>query len=177
MADEPRIPAWTPEWFGFTDNGMKWLADQGLQWIKVCADPGDLIVWDSRIPHYNVPTQTQQDRFAIYTCFMPVRDASQEDLERKKEAFESKYFLGPHSWFFIVGMSVQHVYVRMDANLRLSERLGTTHWPNARHVAETNVAMRDGKPDLCSRERPIEEPQLNERTFKLTGIPYIQARA
>ena len=90
MADEPRIPAWTPEWFGFTDNGMKWLADRGLEWVKVCANPGDLIVWDSRTPHYNVPTQTTQDRFAVYTCFMPVKDASQEDLIRKKEAFESE---------------------------------------------------------------------------------------
>jgi hypothetical protein len=95
MADEPRIPAWTPEWYGFTDNGMKWLADRGLEWVKVCADPGDLIVWDSRIPHYNVPTQTSQDRFAIYTCFMPVRDASHEDLLRKKVAFESMYPMSP----------------------------------------------------------------------------------
>lgn len=95
MADEERIPAWTPEWYGFTTAGMKWLADQGLEWVKVCADPGDLIVWDSRTPHYNVPTQTQQDRFAIYTCFMPVRDASQEDLKRKKDAFESMYLPAP----------------------------------------------------------------------------------
>lgn len=89
MADEERIPAWTPEWYGFTENGMKWLNDHGLEWIKVCADPGDLIVWDSRIPHYNVPTKTTQDRFAIYTCFMPVKYATQEDLIRKKDAFES----------------------------------------------------------------------------------------
>jgi hypothetical protein len=41
----PLIPAWTPEWFGFTDNGMKWLEKKGLEWIKVCAEPGDLLVW------------------------------------------------------------------------------------------------------------------------------------
>lgn len=46
MADEERIPAWTPEWYGFTQNGMKWLAEKGLEWVKVCAEPGDLIVWD-----------------------------------------------------------------------------------------------------------------------------------
>ena len=40
MKDEPRIPAWTPEWFGFTDNGMKWLEKKGCKWVKVCADPG-----------------------------------------------------------------------------------------------------------------------------------------
>jgi hypothetical protein len=45
MADEPRIPAWTPEWFGFTENGMKWLEKKGLKWVKVCAEPGDLLLW------------------------------------------------------------------------------------------------------------------------------------
>jgi hypothetical protein len=88
MVDEPRIPAWTPEWFGFTKNGMKWLEDHGLEWVKVCAEPGDLILWDSRTPHYNVPSTSKQDRMAIYTCYMPVSEATQEDLIRKKRAFE-----------------------------------------------------------------------------------------
>lgn len=56
------------------------------------------------------------------------------------------------------------------------DRLGTTHWPNAVHVG-TNVAMRDGKPSPESRDRPVQEPVLNERTFKLTGIPYIKQEA
>lgn len=86
--DEPRIPAWTPEWYGFTDNGMQWLEEKGCEWVKVCADPGDLLVWDSRTPHYNLSSKTNQPRFAIYTCFMPVADASQEDLIRKKDALD-----------------------------------------------------------------------------------------
>jgi len=142
MAGEERIPAWTPEWYGFTEAGMKWLDKAGLEWVKVEAKPGDLIVWDSRTPHYNVPAKEQQDRLAIYTCFMPVADVSQEDLLRKKEAFE--------------------------------KRLGTTHWPNARHVG-SNVAKRNGGDDVVSRDRPLHEPKLSERAFKLTGIPYIKA--
>ncbi|KAL3419177.1 phytanoyl-CoA dioxygenase [Phlyctema vagabunda] len=142
MVDEPRIPAWTPEWYGFTDKGMKWLEDRGLEWVKVCAEPGDLILWDSRTPHYNVPTSSKQDRMAIYTCFMPVSEATQEDLIRKKRAFE--------------------------------ERLGTTHWPNARHLG-TNIAKRDGSDCPHNRSRPSVEPVLTERAFKLTGIPYIKA--
>ena len=59
----------------------------------------------------------------------------------------------------------------------LVERLGTTHWPNAQFVAGSNQAMRDGKPCPKSRDRPIEEPVLNERTYRLTGIPYIKASA
>ena len=107
MKDEERIPAWTPEWYGFTENGMKWLEDNGCEWVKVEAEPGDLLLcklkidtpWylvtdelpgDSRTPHYNVPAKGTQDRLAIYTCFMPVADATQEDLIRKKAAFDSK---------------------------------------------------------------------------------------
>lgn len=144
MKDEPRIPAWTPEWFGFTDNGMKWLEEKGCEWYKVCADPGDLIVWDSRTPHYNVPPKSNVDRLAIYTCYMPVADATQEDLIKKKDAYE--------------------------------RRVGTTHWPNARHTG-WNDAKRNGQPDHVVRDRPLNDPVLSERTYKLTGIPYIKAQA
>lgn len=39
----------------------------------------------------------------------------------------------------------------------------------------SNEAMRDGKPDFIKRDRPINDPVLSERAFKLTGIPYIRA--
>lgn len=94
-----------------------------------------------RTPHYNVPVTSKQDRFAIYTCYMPVSSATQEDLIRKKKAFE--------------------------------DRVGTTHWPNAMHTG-SNVAQRNGKPDHIVRDRPLHEPILSERAFKLTGIPYIE---
>ncbi|CAI4219798.1 unnamed protein product [Parascedosporium putredinis] len=142
MRGEERIPAWTKEWYGFTDAGMKWLADNGCEWIKVEAGPGDLLLWDSRTAHYNVPATGTQDRLAIYTCYMPVAEASQDDLIRKKAAWEA--------------------------------RVGTTHWPNALHSG-TNVAMKDGKPFGIQRDRPLNDAVLNERTFKLTGIPYIKA--
>jgi hypothetical protein len=44
LKDEERIPAWTNEWYGFTDRGMAWLKDAGLEWIKVEAEPGDLLL-------------------------------------------------------------------------------------------------------------------------------------
>ncbi|CAK7207207.1 hypothetical protein SEUCBS139899_010016 [Sporothrix eucalyptigena] len=93
---EDRIPAWTREWYGYTEKGMKWLEEHGHEWIKVEAEPGDLLLWDSRTPHYNVPAKGKQDRLAIYTCFMPVADASQEDLLRKREAYEKR--VGTTHW-------------------------------------------------------------------------------
>ncbi|PYI12703.1 hypothetical protein BO78DRAFT_402582 [Aspergillus sclerotiicarbonarius CBS 121057] len=142
MSHDERIPAWTPEWYGFTDAGMAWLSSHGLQWEKVCAGPGDLIVWDSRTPHYNVAPRGEVDRLAVYACYMPVREVGRADLVRKREAFEC--------------------------------RLGTSHWPNAQHVSKTNIAMRDGKPCPVARERPVQEPVLSERVFRLTGIPYLE---
>lgn len=88
MAWETPIPAWNPEWYGFTDAGMKWLADHGTKWTKICAEPGDLLLWDSRTPHYNLSSTTQQSRFCVYTCYMPASEATQEELKRKKVAFE-----------------------------------------------------------------------------------------
>ena len=88
--DEPdKIWAWTKEWYGFTDKGRQWLADKGCEWIKVNAEPGDLLLWDSRTPHYNLSPSGSAPRFCVYTCYMPVVDATQEELLRKKGAFET----------------------------------------------------------------------------------------
>ncbi|KAN0122959.1 hypothetical protein V8E51_001285 [Hyaloscypha variabilis] len=139
---ETRIHQWTNEWYGFKEDGMKWLKDHGTEWVKVCAEPGDLLIWDSRTPHYNLSSTSSSPRFCVYTCYMPVSDATQEDLIRKKAAFEAF--------------------------------LGTTHWPNAMHSG-SNVAKRNGVPDPHNRDRPETLPVLNEKGFKLTGIPYIKA--
>ncbi|KAJ1325430.1 phytanoyl-CoA hydroxylase [Microdochium nivale] len=87
--EKEKVWAWTKEWYGFTDAGMKWLKDRGCEWIKVEADPGDLIIWDSRTPHYNQAPTSENPRFCAYTCYMPAADATQEDLLRKKYAYEN----------------------------------------------------------------------------------------
>jgi len=88
--DEPnKIWSWTKEWYGFTEKGMAWLEKKGYKWVKVNAEPGDLIMWDSRTPHYNLSPEGTTPRLATYTCYMPVAEASQEDLIRKKTAFDN----------------------------------------------------------------------------------------
>ena len=87
--EEDRIWAWTKEWYGFTGKGMEWLKEKGCEWVKINAEPGDLLVWDSRTPHYNLSPEGTSPRFCAYTCYMPVADATQEDLIRKKAAFEN----------------------------------------------------------------------------------------
>ncbi|UPL00743.1 hypothetical protein LCI18_011677 [Fusarium solani-melongenae] len=88
--NEPdKIWAWTNEWYGFTDTGLEWLKQKGCEWIKINAEPGDLLLWDSRTPHYNVSPEGEVPRFCTYTCYMPVAEATQEDLVRKKAAFDN----------------------------------------------------------------------------------------
>lgn len=52
----------------------------------------------------------------------------------------------------------------------------TTHWPNAMHVVDLPV-FRNGEPDPYNRSSPRVKPQLSERGFKLTGIPYLEQMA
>lgn len=141
--NEPnKIWAWTNEWYGFTDEGMAWLEKKGCEWVKINAEPGDLILWDSRTPHYNLSPTGSTPRICAYTCYMPATDASQEDLVRKKDAFETTQ--------------------------------STTHWPNALHVGGIPV-LRNGQPCQYNTGKPRQAPQLSDRGFKLTGIPYIEA--
>jgi hypothetical protein len=69
---------------------MAWLEEKGYKWEKVCAEPGDLIVWDSRTPHYNLPPTGDRPRFCAYTCYLPAAEISKEDLLKKKRAIEGK---------------------------------------------------------------------------------------
>lgn len=88
--NEPnKIWAWTKEWYGFTEEGLSWLRDKGCEWVKPNAEPGDLLVWDSRTPHYNLSPEGEQPRFCFYTCYLPAAEATQEELIRKKMAFET----------------------------------------------------------------------------------------
>ncbi len=130
---------------------VSWFEERRYQWEKVCAGAGDLVVWDSRTPHYNVSGSSLESkaRFAAYLCYIPVSAASQEDLRRKREAFE--------------------------------KRMGTIHWPDATVVRgnETWIkgvgeAGRRGVLDPMNRLRPKTEPRLGERASKLMGIPYIR---
>ncbi|KAJ5661468.1 uncharacterized protein N7477_009084 [Penicillium maclennaniae] len=62
---------------------MNWLKAKGCEWVKVEAEPGDLLLGFA-----HVSSESNQNRFAVYTCYMPVADATKEELEVKKKAFE-----------------------------------------------------------------------------------------
>lgn len=129
----------------FKETGLKWLQERGLEWVKVNAGPGDLVLWDSRAPHYNKSPTGDQARFAIYTCMAPVSAITQDELVAKRVLFE--------------------------------ESRGTSHWPQSfqPHIRDYVKPVRNGKEDDLNTWKPRQFPQLNERAYKLTGIPYIKA--
>jgi hypothetical protein len=159
--EKNKVWTWTKEWYGFTDAGMAWLRDRGFKWEKVCAEPGDLIVWDSRTPHYNLTPTGNMPRFCAYTCFLPAVEISKEDLIKKKKAFEGESFS-------------MMLYTQLTTT---AECQSTTHWPNA--VQEVTLPiLRDGVDDPLNFRVPKSgKPQLSERAYKLTGIPYIETKA
>jgi ectoine hydroxylase-related dioxygenase (phytanoyl-CoA dioxygenase family) len=63
-------PTWgSGDWFGFTETEVEWYTKRGCELRKVCAEPGDLIVWDSRTVHFNETPRSQNLRAVICTWF------------------------------------------------------------------------------------------------------------
>ncbi|KAF9043649.1 hypothetical protein BDZ89DRAFT_1059571 [Hymenopellis radicata] len=73
----------------FTDEQMEWLESRpGAEWHKVCAHPGDLIMWDSRVCHYGTPPTSGNARIAAYVCYKPASLITPELLTYKLKLFE-----------------------------------------------------------------------------------------
>lgn len=61
-------PAWgavPDDWHGFSEEEVGWFEERGCEVVKVCCEPGDLVVWDSRTVHYNVLPTGEQKRAVI----------------------------------------------------------------------------------------------------------------
>ncbi|KAJ6094783.1 hypothetical protein N7467_002296 [Penicillium canescens] len=122
----------------FSDAQLEWY---GIQPHKVCAEPGDLILWDSRLIHYGAEPTEKSDviRTVIYASYTPTSLASVEALETKAEIFKQ--------WG------------------------GTTHWPHDNIVPREKRAFReDGTPDPKNREEPLNKPEITDQLLKLAGV-------
>ncbi|GAA6037987.1 hypothetical protein JCM8097_009527 [Rhodosporidiobolus ruineniae] len=142
--NEEREFRWTNEMYLFKETGLEWLKEKGYEWVKVNAEPGDLILWDSRVPHYNCPPKGEQTRFVVYVSMMPVSNTTQDELRQKKWLFENTK--GHSHW-------AQGFQPFVEAFV---------------------TPKRNGVPDPLNKWAPRKPPVLSERAFKLTGIPYIE---
>lgn len=72
----------------FKGPHVEWYKEQGCKLVKVCAEPGDLILWDSRSMHYAAFPTSDEIRTIIYACYTPAKLAKPEDMKLKSELFK-----------------------------------------------------------------------------------------
>lgn len=127
-----------------SEEEMNWFESRGITPMKVLAEPGDLILWDSRTVHWGGEPTAHSDtiRTVIYASYSPAKLATEEVLRRKKEALESFR--------------------------------ATTHWAHDNIILRDQmVHLEDGSVDPRNRSQPLEEPEYTERLLQLAGVqPY-----
>ncbi|KAJ5812712.1 Phytanoyl-CoA dioxygenase [Penicillium robsamsonii] len=131
----------------FTVEEIQWFEDHGMKPHKVLAEPGDLLVWDSRTVHWGgEPTVNSNTiRTVIYASYAPVELATKESLKLKKEAFESYQ--------------------------------ATTHWPHENIIKRDGVVyLPDGKVDPRNRSVPLEAPEHTDQLLQLAGVKSYRKR-
>lgn len=142
---ETDMTSWTLlDRYMFDEAQLNWFKTRGCHPHKVCAEVGDLILWDSRTIHYGMePTEKCNTiRTVIYAAYTPASLASPESLEKKAKVFKAYG--------------------------------GTTNWPHDNIVIRDTRAMReDGTRCPMDRDEPVEKPEMSDKLLKLAGvIPY-----
>lgn len=125
----------------FNQEEMDWFRSHGLNPIKVLAEPGDLILWDSRTIHWGGEPTEKSDtiRTVIYAAYAPAEMASEEALIEKRRVFEAYG--------------------------------ATTHWPHDNIKLRDLLARRpDGTIDPRNRTEPLEKPERTVRLLQLAGL-------
>jgi len=118
----------------------EWYKAHGCKEVKVTCPPGSVIMWDSRLIHYNrMPTGTRT-RIATYACYCPKALATPEILARKAEVFQNRW-------------NTSHWPVNNEVR-----------------VLRFGPPLRNGKPDPHNRDRPVHEPTETDTLLKLVGI-------
>lgn len=132
------------DWCGFGSDEIAWWWNKGVLPVKSTAEPGYLILWDSRTIHWGGrPTDDSKAiTTGIYVSFGPAKEATEEVLAKKKRVFE--------------------------------EYGSTTHWAHEDiHQRPLLACLPDGSPDPSDRSEPLEKPEMGDRMKTLAGImPY-----
>ncbi|KAK2589642.1 hypothetical protein QQS21_012682 [Conoideocrella luteorostrata] len=116
--------------FDWTDETLQWFRDRGCEWVKPSMDPGDFILWDSRTVHYGAAPLGTTKRMAIYTCYKPIEFLSEEQRERKVEAFNRGYMTSHDPTDFVLKQeqmadwNTLHPYGRPTINRATKQAIG-----------------------------------------------------
>lgn len=86
--DRSNVQAKHFDFYGFTEQEVKWFEARGCKQIKANLDPGDFIIWDSRTIHHVALPESDTIRTVIYACYTPRALAKPEDVAYKAELFK-----------------------------------------------------------------------------------------
>ncbi|BGP45399.1 hypothetical protein JCM10450v2_001217 [Rhodotorula kratochvilovae] len=79
------------DWHVFQEEERQWFLDHGCEWVKVCAEPGDLILWSSHTMHQNCPPSGSRDRVVTYVCLGPAALMTDEDKAVREYTFREGF--------------------------------------------------------------------------------------
>ncbi|BEI92616.1 uncharacterized protein CcaverHIS019_0502440 [Cutaneotrichosporon cavernicola] len=129
--------------YRYPPQDFEWYKNHGAEVVKVCANEGDLILWDSRTVHWNRSPTGTQTRFVSYVCYAPRSRMSEDELETKLEVFRNRE--GTTHWPF---MNVI---------------------PARRKVGGIPTRP-DGTPDPADRQRPLHDVKETPEVMRLVGV-------
>lgn len=128
----------------FNDKDVEYFHSRCGTPIRVEAEAGDLILWDSRTVHWGgEPTEKSNTiRTVMYVAYTPAKLASAESIRQKKRVFEA---FG-----------------------------STTHWPHDNiKMRDPYPYLPNGTIDPRNRTEPLEKPEFSDRLLQLAGVkPY-----
>jgi hypothetical protein len=115
----------------FTDEQLSWFTNQGIKAQKICAQPGDLLIWDSRTIHWGAePTEKSKTiRTVIYTSYAPASLATAETMEMKVKVFKA--------WECTSHWPHDNIVLRKTQSLLMMERLILN--PEKSHLRNRNL--------------------------------------
>ncbi|KAK1056849.1 hypothetical protein LTR74_014593 [Friedmanniomyces endolithicus] len=134
----------TENGYDYTDEDVAFYHAQGCKEVKICANAGDLILWDSRTIHWNASPVGEQIRFISYVCCCPRNMASEGELARKLEVFQARK--GSTHW----------------PNMNVIPADGTKH--------DALPCRPNGSVDPANRLRPFIEPEETPTVMRLVGV-------
>lgn len=83
----------TSRFFKLTPEILQYYLDRGCVYHRISAPAGSIVAWDSRTVHCgSEPLQTRTRptmRAVVYVCYMPRANATEKQLQKKREAFQS----------------------------------------------------------------------------------------
>lgn len=125
----------------FSEEEMEWFRARGVRPVRVEAEPGDLILWDSRCIHWGGEPTEKSDtiRTVIYAAYAPAKLASEEALQEKRRVFKANG--------------------------------ATTHWPHDNiKLRELQARFPDGTVDPRNRAEPLRKAPQTDKLLRLAGI-------